>query len=254
MKTISVSFLVAGMLLPTVCLGQEGPPKSPPAGEKRRRAALQLSEKAWKLADGDRDGFISKEEFSAMPRVQKLSEEKRVNIFKRLDKNTDDRLSSEELNRIEKPQSGPPMQRLWELDTDKNGGISAEEFKAGQLFKKLPPEKREQVFLRLDSDGDGVITPQDKPEPPPKRPNFKKGPKPPEGFESSEPGKINRKLDLNGDDALSFEEFRKGANVKNLTEDQQEERFEKLDHNDDLKITDQDLPPPPPKPLPMEDR
>lgn len=240
------------MLLPTVCLGQEGPAKGPPAGEKRRRAALQLSEKAWKLADANQDSFISKEEFFVMPRVQKLPDEKREKIFKRLDKNTDDRLSSEELNRIDKPPHGPPMQRLWELDTDKNGGISSEEFKAGQLFKKLPPEKREQVFRRLDSDGDGVITPQDKPAPPPKRPHTKKGPKPPEGFEPNEPGVINRKLDLDGDGALSFEEFRKGANVRNLTEDQQEERFEKLDRNSDLKISAQDLPPPPPKSQPTE--
>lgn len=240
------------MLLPTVCVGQEEPAKSPPTGEKRRRAALQLSEKAWKLADVDQDGFISKTEFSAMPRVENLSEEKRENIFKRLDKDTDAQLSSEELNRIEKPHDGPPMQRLWELDTDKNGGVSFEEFKAGQLFKKLPPEKREQVFRRLDTDGDGVITPQDKPQSPPKRPNAKKGPRPPEGFEPSEPGVINRKLDLDGDGALSFEEFRKGANLKNLTEDQQEERFEKIDRNGDLKISTLDLPPASPKSPPTE--
>ena len=33
----------------------------------------------WKLADADGDGFLSKAEFNAMPRIQNLPEEKREN-------------------------------------------------------------------------------------------------------------------------------------------------------------------------------
>ncbi len=256
MKTISVSFLVPGMLGPTICLAQDEPVKSPPKEETTAHGAPpKPSEEAWKLADVDHDGFISKEEFSVIPRIQNLPEEKRENIFKRLDKDADGKLSSEELSRFGKPHDGPPMQRLWELDTDKSGGVSFEEFKAGQLFKKLPPEKREQVFRRLDTDADGVITPQDKPQAPFRRPNTKKGPRHPEGVEPSEPtesGMISRKLDLDGDGALTFAEFRKGASLKNLTEDQQEERFRKLDRNGDLKISAEDFPPPSPKSPPPE--
>ena len=131
------------------------------------------------------------------------------------------------------------MKRLWELDADKSGGISLAEFKAGEVFKKLPPEKQDAVFHRLDTDGDGVITPKDKPEPPFRRPK-KEG----EGGEKG-PDQINRKLDTNADGALSFEEFRVGPAVKNLTEDQQEERFEALDRNGDLKISSEDFPSPP---------
>jgi Ca2+-binding EF-hand superfamily protein len=256
MKTISVSFLVTGMLWPTVCLAQDEPVKSPPKGETTaHRAPPKPCEEAWKLADVDHDGFISKEEFSAIPRIQNLPEEKRETIFKRLDKDADGKLSSEELSRFGKPRDGPPIQRLWELDTDKSGGVSFEEFKAGQLFKKLPPEKREQVFRRLDTDGDGLITPQDKPQAPLKRPNAKKGPRHPGGVEPSEPTESamsSRKLDLDGDGALTFAEFRKGASLKNLTEDQQEDRFQKLDRNGDLKISAEDFPPPLPKSPPPE--
>ena len=246
MKTISVSLLVAGMLLPAICPAQDEPEKGPPPGEKAaRRPPPPPPEEVWKLADADHDGFISKDEFAAMRRIQNLPEEKRETIFKRLDKDADGKLSKEELSRFGRPHDGPPMQRLWELDTDKSGGVSAEEFKAGQLFKKLPPEKRDEMFRRLDTDGDGVITPQDKPKPPLKRPGARKAPKNPDEIEPAEPEMIRRKLDLDGDSALTFEEFRKDANLKNLTEDQQEDRFEKLDRNGDLKISAEDLPSPP---------
>ncbi len=245
------------MLLPAVCLAQPGePPMGPPMEEKGDKDARQRAMmEAWKNADKDHDGLISKEEFDAMPRILNLPAEKRDGIFSRLDKNSDGKLSTDELGRIGKPRDGQPMKRLWELDADKSGGISFEEFKAGEVFKKIPPERQEKVFKRLDTDGDGMITPKDKPEPPfkhgegrdgkrPVHPGDDDGPKKPDG--------INRKLDTNGDGALSFEEFRAGNAVKDLTEDEQEDRFELLDRNGDLKISPEDFPPPPP-PAPAPD-
>lgn len=226
------------------------PPKGPPHDEKGGpHRPDQAFFEAWKAADSDHDGFISKEEFALMPRIQKLPEEKQGNLFTRLDKDSDAKLSREELVRFgNKPHDGQPdqpMKRLWELDSDKSGGISLEEFKAGQLFMKLPPEKQQAVFSRLDTDGDKIITPKDRPEPPFKRPKRPDGSAP----ESEDrPGQINRKLDANGDGALSFEEFRQGPAVKNLTEDEQEDRFELLDRNSDQKISQEDFPPPPPPP------
>lgn len=258
MKTIPVSFLIAGMLLPAVCLAQPSEsPKDRPADEKgeQRRGPQRQSMEAWKLADTDQDGFISKAEFEAMPRIQNLPEEKCQNLFKRLDKDTDGKLSREELAPLGKPRDGlgPPMKRLWELDSDKSGGISLEEFKAGQLFMKLPPEKQQEVFRRLDTDGDGVITPKDRPVHPFKRPDGKPHPKRGDGERPDDgggPDQINRKLDLNGDGALSFDEFRTGPAVKNLTEDQQEDRFEMLDRNADRKISPEDFPAKPTPPAP----
>lgn len=255
MKTIPVSFLIAGMLLPAVCLAQApAPPENPPRDEKgERRGMGRPFGEGLKFADSDHDGFISKEEFAAIPRIQNLAEEKRGNLFNRLDKNGDGKLGKDELGHMGKPRDGQgrPMARLWELDSDKSGGISLDEFKNGPLFMKLSPEKQAAVFRRLDTNGDGVITPQDRPEPPFPCPDGKPHPKRPDGGPpENDPGAspIHRRLDVNGDGALSFEEFRVGPAVKNLTEDEQEQRFEMLDRNGDLTISPEDSPPPPPPP------
>ncbi|MEO8614233.1 MAG: EF-hand domain-containing protein [Luteolibacter sp.] len=259
MKTIPVPLVIVGLLLPALCLAepekdgfgppkdQKGPHRGPPG------PAMEL----WRMVDADRDGFISRAEFDAVPRIQNLSDEKRGDLFKRLDKDGDGKLSREEIGSIGKDREGADghrMQRLWELDTDKSGGISFEEFQAGEFFKRLPLEKQQAVFKRLDTNGDGVISPSDRPEPPFKRPDGKHGPNGPDGRKPEgtgapeEPGRINKKLDTNGDGVLSFEEFRAGPAVKNLTEDQQEDRFELLDRNHDQKISPEDFPPPLPKP------
>ncbi|NQX01538.1 EF-hand domain-containing protein [bacterium] len=258
MKTIPVCFLVVGMLLPAVCLAQPPePPMGSPGKDKGGRNGPDRSfSEAWKIADVDRDGLISTAEFNAMPRIKKLPEEKRVHLFTRLDKDADGKLSRDELGRMGKPREGhgaPPLKRLWELDADKSGGVSLEEFKAGQLLMKLPAEKQQEVFSRLDTDGDGVITPKDRPESPFLRPDGKPRSNRPDGKHPGPedgPGEMNRKLDVNGDGSLSFEEFRAGPAIKNLTEDEQEDRFEVLDRNGDLKISPEDFPPPPPAPQP----
>lgn len=253
MKTIPVSFLVAGMLLPAMCLAQ--PPDDPHGprddGKDEHHDPARAFLNAWDLADTDHDGFISKAEFEAMPRVKNLSKEKQDSLFSRLDKDNDGKLTREEIGRLVKPHEGRGrLQRLWELDTDKSGGVSFEEFKAGQIFMKLSPERQLELFHRLDTDGDGFITPKDCPQPPFKHREGEPHPKRPDGSPDddnegdSKPDHVNRKLDVNGDGALSFEEFRAGPAVKNLTEVQQKARFDALDRNHDQKISPEDFPPP----------
>lgn len=255
MKTIPVSFLLAGILAPSVALAQPQEPAGQPRGEGKRegRPPGPPFAELWKQVDRNADGFLSKAEFDAMPRTAKLPEDKRTAIFARLDKDGDGKLSREELGRfVNKPHDGegPPRKRLWELDLDKSGGVDFEEFKKGELFKKLPAEKQAEVFKRLDTDGDGVITPKDRPEPL-KRPGEKRDKeKDGDRDKETEDGHINRKLDLDGDGALTFQEFRQGNAVKNLTEDEQEDRFELLDRNGDHKLSIEDFPKPPAEPAP----
>jgi Ca2+-binding EF-hand superfamily protein len=247
MKTISVSLILAGLLAP-LCANAQSPEESPPRrggpdGPGKRPPHRPLVE-AWKKADKDGDGFLSRDEFAAMPRVRNLPEDKRGPLFDRLDKNNDDKLSPQELYQHEhKPGEPHPMaRRLWALDTDKNGGVSFEEFKAGPLFQKLPAERQMEIFRRLDTDGDGVITPKDKPKHPEGGKWPKRGEGPPDG-QRMHPERMLKMLDKDGDGAVTFDEFRAGPHAEGLTEDELEDRFEELDKNSDQKLTREDLPP-----------
>jgi Ca2+-binding EF-hand superfamily protein len=254
MKTIPLCLILAGSLAPVAMFAQQepgpGPRNGPGDREGRQGGGQRQFAETWKSADKDKDGFISTQEFGGMPRLRNLPEDKRANLFKRLDKSGDGRLSREELSRIARPHDGqgPPMQRLWELDADKSGGVSFQEFKVGKVFGKLPPQKQQALFRRLDRDGDGMISPKDRPKPP-FRPEAGKerqdGPAP--AAKRDQPRHLIRQFDRDGDAALTFDEFRQWPAVKSLTEDQQEDRFMELDKNRDLKLTREDFPAPPPR-------
>lgn len=256
MKNIPVSLLIAGLMLPVIVGAQpemdESPEKGPRGGPRGERGFG----KGWKEADVDGDGTITLAEFQNLPRIQKLDEARRSQIFNRLDKNGDKVISGDELAVMKRPphQEREAMTRFKELDTDKSGGVSLEELKAGELFKKLPPEKQATLFTRLDTDGDGQITVKDrppggpdrrmdrpdKPDKKPERPDREGG----QG-KGRDPKRMIRDFDENKDGALSFEEFRKAPHIAELSEDEQEDRFEAWDKNADKKLDEADAPAPP---------
>ena len=168
MKKLPLSLVLVGIWAPAVCVAEPEPPRgepAPPPPDSPWHNRQHQSPDGWKKADSDGDGFISRAEFGAMPRLENLPADKQDALFKRLDKDGNGSLSREELDRLFKPQDPrrPMFPRLAELDTDKNGSISLAEFKAGEIFKKLPPEGQDELFRRLDADGDGAITPKDSP-------------------------------------------------------------------------------------------
>lgn len=183
--------------------------------------------------DKDGDGAVTPAEFASMERVTNLPEEKRQEIFKRLDKNGDGLIKADDLPK------GPPRGRgpnLKELDRDHNGSVSYEEFLTSAFVQKLPEERRRRFFDRLDRNDDGKLSPADRP---------RGGPGGRRGGADRDPQALIDRLDGDKDGSVSFEEFRKAPWIAKLGEDEQEDRFEKMDRNDDLKLDAADFPPPP---------
>lgn len=100
---------------------------------------------------------------------------------------------------------------LERLDTDKDGSISKEEFSA----------RRVENFKTMDPDGDGRITKAELPEAMERLREARRREQMERSFSE---------LDKNGDGAVTQDEFLAAGN----------DRFERMDRNDDGKLTPQD--------------
>lgn len=129
------------------------------------------------MLDKNNDKVITSEEFFAGPRMANMPQEQRDKFFARIDLDGDGKVTPEEIRKMRQESHEKQMREFRELDTDKSGGLSYEEMSLGKFFSQLPEEKRKQIFARMDTNSDGQITPEDKPQ----------GPRPhPEGGEHGE--------------------------------------------------------------------
>lgn len=137
--------------------------------ERRERPPFGNPGEMFRRMDKDRDGRITKGEFFAAPRMEGLPEEKRERIFSRLDRDSDGVISEEEIREMRRDAERRAREEFRELDADNSGGLDFAEFSKGKFFGKLPEAKRKQIFERMDTDGNGEITPEDRPAGPPHR-------------------------------------------------------------------------------------
>lgn len=171
-----------------------------------------------------------------MERLEKLAEEQRAALFNRLDKDGNGIIDKREIQQGRPPHDRkPPMPPIWELDKDSDGGVSFEEFKAGEFFSKLNAEKQQRIFTRLDSNQDGRITPEDRPERRPGGGEDRKG-------KRLNPRQMLRELDGNQDGGVSFEEFSANPRLQRMPEQMKREKFNALDRNADGQIDRRDFP------------
>jgi len=199
-------------------------PSHGPGGERRRPIWLGDMDK-------NRDGAISFEEFRTGRMVSRLPEEKQREMFSRMDGD-----GNGVLNKADRPQGfHGGMPRLADLDRDKSGAVSFEEFSVGKMAQRVPEKQRREMFDRLDRNKDGQLGPDDTQRPTGNGHGF--GPGPGRGG----PGAGFGDLDGDEDGALSFDEFRKAPWMREQDEDSQEDRFEALDKDGDLKLTPQEF-------------
>lgn len=230
----SVRFALIGLMATSSLMGE--PPRrgegGPPDGEGSKEGGS--FGRFFESADTNGDGVVSSEEFAAIEPLSKLPAEKCGGIFRRFDKDGDGSIQRSEMRPPKQHDSGKrPFPRLHELDSNKDGRVSYDEFVAGPFAKRLPPERLKAFFENLDTNGDGSLSPED-------RPKGRGGPRdrrpPLFGRE-----KMIESLDRNGDGVLSFEEFRQAPWLKDKSEGEQEDQFEEIDKNCDLVIDSSDL-------------
>ena len=209
-----IALLGAGSLLAEPPRRGEG---GAPKGEEGGRSFGRFFEGA----DSDGDGKVSAEEFAALERLSKIPADKRDEIFRRFDKNGDGSIQREEMRPSQRPDGGGrPFPRLHELDSDKDGKVSFEEFAGGPFGRRMPQERLKQFFARLDNNGDGSLSPED----------MRDDRRRPHGHD---PRRIIEMLDKDGDGKLSLEEFSRAPWLLDKGEDERTSRFTELDRNGD---------------------
>lgn len=119
------------------------------------------------------------------------------------------------------------VEMFMKLDTDQDGVITKQEFFTSPRISRLPEEKRERIFARLDRDGDGSLSKEDIQE-------IQK--------EGEQRARDFRELDADASGGLNFEEFSQGKFLQKLSEEKRREIFERLDTNRDGEISPKDRP------------
>lgn len=270
---LSLLSLVAAQAQPTGPEQPAGPGKNRPADGGGKMRALEF----WRKVDSNQDQKITMEEFRQLQRISQLPADKQEKLFGHLDKDKNGSLDGAELRPQNGGPGGPgqggatpgtpggpqdarkrPFPRIAELDTNGDKKISFEEFIASPMIAKLPEDRQKKIFGNMDRNGDGSLSPEDGPPPGvrpgnpdgPQRPNGPNGPdankkrpgaaQEPKGQAGYEPRGFPA-MDMNKDSFIDFPEFQKSPMGQGKTEDAQEDLFEVIDANDDLKVDHAEL-------------
>lgn len=225
----TVTGLSLGLAAGAICLiGLSA--QAQPGGEGGKRGGGHFL----KNADTDGDGNITLEELQAVkPEVD-------AERFARMDRNDDGVLNEADRPEDMRGRRGPgadgdrgPGRRghgqfMEKADTDGDGGVSLEELQA------VRPEATAEMFAERDTNGDGVLNRDDRPEMSREGRRGKRGP----GAEGRRGGGERMSaLDTNEDGGVSFEEMQ--AARPDLTQ----EDFDARDKNGDGVINREDGPP-----------
>ena len=147
----TVATAIAATVLPSPAFGQANAPKP-----ISRADFVKTVDNRFTAIDTNRDGKVGKNELMATQQRelqtgrQRIAEQLRVK-FRQLDTNKDGQLSQAEFLVVAPTirTTETADQLLAKLDANKNGTVSADEFRAPELAK----------FNKADANRDGVVTP-----------------------------------------------------------------------------------------------
>lgn len=199
-------------------------------GDHRRedRKGPPRPEEFLKAYDLNKDGKVSKEEFSSGERASRLDPEIRSKIFNRLDKDGDGFISIKELKGMAPKKGHHPLAKA---DLNKDDRISKEEFATHPPFAKMSEERRDRMFTRLDQNSDGFLDQKEG------RHGGRKGPH----GEKPQPRIRIKGLDLDGNGSLSWGEFQNAPVVLALPENEQRKLFQRFDKDKDGEIGNEEI-------------
>jgi hypothetical protein len=146
-----LSLILASMASPALPQANVAPPKGPQP--MSRTVFMSRVESAFVAADTNKDGFTDRAEIEAaeakaMAARKSNQTKQREAAFRQLDKDKNGSLSLQEFNSAAPGQNAKPNAAIARLDTNKDGKISLAE-------SRTPAEAQ---FARLDTNKDGILS------------------------------------------------------------------------------------------------
>jgi Ca2+-binding EF-hand superfamily protein len=120
--------------------------------------------------DPDGDGRVSLEEFRKNPRIAPMEADRQAALFAKMDRNDDGFLDRKDYMGRRPGRDGNghgprgpmnPPRMIQDLDADKDGSLSFEEFHRGSGMKEVNEDRAEEMFQELDRNGDGKLVPEE---------------------------------------------------------------------------------------------
>lgn len=220
-RALTSSVLVA--LLPIVTAAQT--PEDPGQKQRKRRPSPK---QIIRMLDLNGDQRLSLEEFALGERAKQLTPESVAALHNKLDYNQDSFINIAELrraNRSQRPSKGLYVRGLLnQIDENKDGSISREEFDRHPRLTQFPLARRDAIYARLDLNKDGILSPLD----------FR---------EIREKGTETyfERMDVNNDGVLSHTEFQRTEQAQRIIIPALAERWKFLDWNEDGRLSEAEL-------------